>query len=238
MCHAGRTGAALPVVLRDGCRAYLSRRGELCRQPRRRTAPPPCEALDEHLADVIDLVRLHLGIHRQAQDLRRGLFGDRERSRGTMQMLVGDLLMQRQRIVEPRGNPPALQELAHALALGHANDEEVVNRNTLRRLRNYPDLRDPRQTLAITNSDTTASAIPLLEVAQLDSQQRGLEGIETPVVALDVMVVLLRLPMLAQLAHEVEPTGVVRSDRSRLAARTQVLPRVEREGRHRPHRPG
>src|SRR5205823_11660625 len=127
-------------------------------------------------------------------------------------MPVGHLLMQRQWIMEPRRDALALQELAHAIAFGDTNDEQVVDRPALHGLRDDPNLRLQRQALAVTGSDGPASSSPVREVAQLDAQKRRLQRVETAVVALDVVIVLLRLAVLAQLAHQRQALRLGRRD--------------------------
>src|SRR5947208_15580654 len=149
-------------------------------------------------------------------------------------MAVGHLLMQRQWIMEPRRDATDLQDLADAIAFGDTNHEEVVDRPALHGLRDDPNLRLERQALAVTGSDGPASFSPVRELAQLDAQKRRLQRVETAVVALYVVIVLLRLTVLAQLAHQRQALRVGRRDGTGFAAGAEVLPRVKPEAGHVP----
>src|SRR3989442_10438497 len=98
-------------------------------------------------------------------------------------MPVGNLLMQRQRIVEAGADATALQELAHAVALWHTHDEQMIDGATLRRLGDDPHVRRRGQEFAVTGGDGSASLIPPLEVPQLDSKEGRLDSVQTPIVA-------------------------------------------------------
>src|SRR2546428_13390601 len=101
--------------------------------------------------------------------------------------------MQRKRIVQSGADAAALQKLAHAIALWHTHDEQMIDGATPRRLGDDSHVRRRGQEFPVTGSDGSASLIPLLKVAQLDSKQRRLESVQSPVVAFHVVVVLLRL---------------------------------------------
>src|ERR1700733_16137448 len=60
-------------------------------------------------------------------------------------------------------------------------------------------------------------------------QQAGLEGVQSAVVPLDIVIVLLGLAMVAQHADLFRQAGIVGGDRACFAASPQILSRVEAE---------
>src|SRR5438105_11962109 len=138
-------------------------------------APP--EELGERVEHVIHLIRLHLRIHRETDDLLCGCLGHGERAVRKLKVPVGLLLMERQWIVEPSCNPAPLQELAHPVALGHPNHKEVIHRPSAWRLSNDSHLRRFRQMFPIPRRDGSPSLIPLVEAPQLDAKESSLKGV-------------------------------------------------------------
>src|SRR6266849_4367623 len=75
-----------------------------------------------------------------------------------------------------------------------------------------------------------SALVPAWEVLQLDTQDPGLKGVEAPVVALHVVVVLFCLPMIANHANLIRQFLVIGRDYSCLAARAQILSWIEAKG--------
>src|SRR5712692_5278768 len=75
-----------------------------------------------------------------------------------------------------------------------------------------------------------SALVPAWEVLQLDTQNPGLKGVQAPVVALHVVVVLLCLSMIANHANLLCQFLVVSRDNSRFAARAQILSGIEAKG--------
>src|ERR1700688_1566521 len=72
--------------------------------------------------------------------------------------------------------------------------------------------------------------VPAREVLQLDTQDPGLQGVQSPVVAFHVVVVLSCLSMITNHADLLRQFLVVGRDNSCLAARAQILSGIKAEG--------
>src|SRR5712692_6920077 len=83
-----------------------------------------------------------------------------------------------------------------------------------------------------------AGFIPLCQVTKLHRKPTGLDGIETAIVTLNVVIVLLGLAMVSNQLHALGHGLVIRCDRAPLAARSQVLSGVEAERRSFAHGTG
>jgi hypothetical protein len=66
------------------------------------------------------------------------------------------------------------------------------------------DVGHPRERGRVPPRDSLPGRVPGIELAELDPQERRLQGVEPAVVALGVVDVFARLPMLAQPAHRLE----------------------------------
>src|SRR2546426_10494675 len=83
-----------------------------------------------------------------------------------------------------------------------------------------------------------AMFVPFRQMAKLHAQYTCLDGIEPAVIALDVVEVFLRLPVITQ--HPDSPCDFRNVGRhgSRFAAGAQILARIEAEGGRAAHRAG
>src|SRR5438270_8646875 len=75
----------------------------------------------------------------------------------------------------------------------------------------------------------SALIIPIVQMAELYMENSGLNGIESSVVAFDFVVVLARLPMVAQHANSGCDVLIMRCDRACLAAGPKILARIKAE---------
>src|SRR5258707_8901100 len=76
----------------------------------------------------------------------------------------------------------------------------------------------------------TAQRIPLGKMLKFRWQDSGLDRIKPPVVPFDFVVILLRLRVIAQHPRFLRDGLIIGRDRTRFAARTQVLAGVEAKG--------
>src|SRR5271154_106826 len=83
----------------------------------------------------------------------------------------------------------------------------------------------------VTMCKRPAGGIPLREVTQLHRKPARLDGVEPPVISLDIVVILLSLTMVANHLHALGHSLVIRGDCARFATRSKILPRVETECR-------
>src|SRR5690349_22895158 len=97
--------------------------------------------------------------------------------------------------------------------------------------------RRAQQRVVLTGA-LAALLVPAREVAQLDGQDAGLDGVETAVGADELVDVLPRLTVVAHHAAITRQLLVIRGDRAGFAAGAEVLARIEAPGRRAPHRPG
>src|SRR6266849_3606934 len=74
-----------------------------------------------------------------------------------------------------------------------------------------------------------SALVPAWEVLQLDTQDPSLKRVQSPVIAFHVVGVLFRLSMITNHADLLLQFLVVGRDNSRLAARSQILSRIETE---------
>src|SRR5258705_10940569 len=78
---------------------------------------------------------------------------------------------------------------------------------------------------------------PLLETAQLDAQNGALQSIHAVIETFEHVVVLALLPPIAKHPHQLRAMGVARDQHAALAARAEILPRVEAEATEVAERP-
>src|SRR6266849_4668856 len=74
-----------------------------------------------------------------------------------------------------------------------------------------------------------ALLIPLRQVRELHMEKSSLDGVETPVITLNLVVVLLRLSVVADHPNLGRKICVIRGDSSSFSARAQVFPGIEAE---------
>src|SRR5580700_3687341 len=72
-------------------------------------------------------------------------------------------------------------------------------------------------------------------MAKFDSEKTGLHGVEAAVVALDVVVILFRLAMLAQHAHLASHFFVIRGRGAAFSTGAKILTGIEAERADMPH---
>src|SRR3954467_9188844 len=88
----------------------------------------------------------------------------------------------------------------------------------------------PDEELAVHPGDVASRRVPLVEVPELDGEERGLERVE-PAVRPDRFVLVLRSrpTVVRDDADPVRQRSVVRDDRAAVAEGAEVLPRIEAE---------
>src|SRR6266516_127773 len=72
-------------------------------------------------------------------------------------------------------------------------------------------------------------SVPVIEVGQLHSQQRGLQAVEALVVASANVLALRALAQIAKLSDAGRERGVARADGASVPQRSQVLARIKRK---------
>src|SRR5690242_15680539 len=91
--------------------------------------------------------------------------------------------------------------------------------------------RDPSrgEQLSVQRRAATPRVVPLVEVAELHTEDGRLQRVQTAVEALDLVHVLLALPVVTGQSEPVEEILVARHHRAGIAERTEVLARIEAE---------
>ena len=75
--------------------------------------------------------------------------------------------------------------------------------------------------------DERAAGIPLVQMAEFDSEEGGLEFIDAAVIALNFVVVADSRTVIPQNADFVGESGIIRGDRPGFAESAKVLARIE-----------
>src|SRR5262245_30992467 len=95
-----------------------------------------------------------------------------------------------------------------------------------------------RQEIVVPQRRSSTLSIPTVEVPKLDSEKTCLDGVKAPVVTLEIVDILLRLPVIADHPYHARDIFIVSGDGARLAACPQVLPRIKAERSRVSHRAG
>jgi hypothetical protein len=86
---------------------------------------------------------------------------------------------------------------------------------------------DSSEFLAITGSDFTSTSDPVIEVLELDAEERGLKLVQPRIATASRKVVAALSSIVAQLTHSLSKHRIVRGHGSSIAERTQILRRVK-----------
>src|SRR5579859_1439494 len=150
---------------------------------------------------------------------------------------MGILQVQRNWVVYCRSNAPMSKVSSKTFPVGNADHVKMVNRMCPGRLvGQHTRLNSGRQQSPVDSCTVSSLLVPDLEMPELDRQNPRLNRIQSTVVALDFMIVLLGLTMIAQLSDFLREREIIRCDRPCFAARSQILAGVKAEGAGRSHR--
>src|SRR6185295_17301116 len=94
-----------------------------------------------------------------------------------------------------------------------------------------------RKQCIVALGDFLTLSIPLLQMPELRPQKAGLNGIKTAIIAFNVVIVLLRLPVVTQQPAGLSQLFIIGCNRAGLSACAQVLAWVKAERRRMAHRP-
>src|SRR5262249_13624579 len=157
---------------------------------------------------------------------RRDALGDRQRADPEAPLLVAPLQVERQRIVQSRCNALRLQVSGESVSIPEAHHIEVIDRPASFCFERSGDVWNIGQQFVVARRGRATLRVPGLEVWQLRPQKGRLNGVQPPVVALEVVVILLRLAVLPEHPDGPRHLLVVGGDGSALATRAEVLPRL------------
>ena len=147
--------------------------------------------------------------------------------------------MKGNRVVDPCANSGFQKTRLQCFPILYTNDVEVVNTFRPGSLnRNYHRILHFRKQLVIPVGKIAPRLIPLGQMAQFHREPARLNGVQPPVITFDVVVILFCLAVIADHLHPLGHLFVVRSDRSRFAAGSQILARIKTERGSTPHRAG
>src|SRR6202020_2485477 len=119
------------------------------------------------------------------------------------------------------------QQLRQRRARGMAHGKEVIHARRRSTLAEEGELL--RQAGAQVRSVTATRRVPVVEVGELDPQQRRLQAVQPLVVADHGVLALAALAEVAQLSDASRQLRVAGADRAPVPQRAEVLARVERE---------
>ena len=146
--------------------------------------------------------------------------------------------MQRNRIVDAGANRCLSEVCLQSPAILHAHHVEVIHTPCPGCFPRHNDgVFGFCEELVVAVRELAARLIPLSQAAQFHGEHSSLNRIEAPVIALDVVVIFLRLPVVSNHLHALRHSVVVSRDRPGFAACAEVLSRIKAESRGAPHRP-
>ena len=177
-----------------------------------------------------------LPVNRKRQRLVRGRFGDRERPAPIPQAAKARLQVQGDRIVHLGADPAGLKIGAKVFPFRDANDELVVDMCALgrpRRKRHGADETGFVEQRFVPLRIAAARRGPVIEMRKLHAQDRGLERIEPEIRADQIVMIFDLAAVLPDRAHLARKRAVGRRHQTRVAERTQILRRKEREAAER-----
>jgi hypothetical protein len=133
--------------------------------------------------------------------------------------------------VPPGPNARRGEVLRESARIRRADDVEVPSRLASRRGRGELQIAHCVEALGVVAGGGAARLVPLVEIGQLSREHGGLKGVQASRVAEQLVVVLAPLAVLAEGTHSLGDSLVARHETTRVAEGTQVLGRVEAEGR-------
>src|ERR1051326_5164493 len=124
------------------------------------------------------LIRTKLWVHRQGKNFRSNALRYREAALAIAEPLVSRLQMQRDGVVNSGADLGRVKMLLQCVARGNTNNIQMINGAAVRcRVRPNHAI-DVAQQLVIKVSRNSALLVPVRQVAKLDGEHTGLQGIE------------------------------------------------------------
>src|SRR5213593_1461143 len=146
--------------------------------------------------------------------------------------------MDRNGVVNTRADAGGGQVPLQLVTVRCTNDIEVIDRIGPGRLTGEPNaVGQWREQLVVALGALTALFVPTRQMLEFDTQDPRLNCVESPVVALDDVMVLPGLAVVPQPSYFTCERLVVRGHRTGFAAGSQILARIETERGCPPHRP-
>src|SRR4051812_10045415 len=142
---------------------------------------------------------------------------------------VGGLQMDRRRVVDRAGDPAGVEMIAQRIALGAADDEEVVDVVAVGPRRGGGDHLAAGQPGAQGGGGVAAALVPVRQVAQLDLEDRRLQGVEAVGAGRQLVVMASPLAVGAEQAHLGVQRRIAGHQGAAVSPATEVLGRVEAE---------
>src|SRR6266508_1646405 len=169
-------------------------------------------------------------MHRQTQNLTRGLLGRRQSAAMDRDAIsIGRLQVDWDRIMDERTHALFPQMLAQAVAFVAAGDILMID--TLDSDGAFRQSQRSRREPVIVNSrDPSSPRVLFIQIFQLHAQDGGLQFVESRIEPGDVAHVSLAPAVLAQQSNSLSDFRVVRHDRAAIAQRAEILRRIEAEG--------
>jgi len=148
-----------------------------------------------------DLGFRELGIEWEAQAASGDPFSSRKRPWLVTERLIRGLKMDRHRVVQARLDALSKKALANTVAVLDLNDIEMIHGKHMRGVTGTHDPWEMFESLIVEERVLATLGVPLVKAAEFDSENRGLEGVKTPVVTNVVVGVPCRLTVVSQEAN-------------------------------------
>src|SRR5215475_495496 len=169
-------------------------------------------------------------MHRQTQNLARGLLGRRQSAAMDRDAIsIGRLQVDWDRIMDERPHALFPQMLAQAVAFVAADDvlmvDELDSDGAFRQSQG-----SRREPVIVNSRDLSSTRVLFIQIFQLHAQDGGLQFVEPRIEPGLIAHVSLAPAILAQQRYSLSDIRVVRHDRAAVAQRAEILRRIEAEG--------
>src|SRR5579883_3262733 len=179
--------------------------------------------------DAFDLGGGKLREHGKREYAGGGSFGDWKAARAIAERAVSVLEMKGDGIMNTRADAGGGEVLLKRVAVLHLDNVEVKDMaGGFARVRECDSGRRAEY-LVVRACGVVAKTVPFGEIAKLDGEDSGLEGVKPAVVAFDGVVVLFRLTVVPKHTYPRGDGFRTRGDGTRFSARAEILPWVEAE---------
>ena len=132
--------------------------------------------------------------------------------------------------MNPCADASCLQVLLQVFTVLHSDYIKMIDASGPRRFVRRNQALSASEKFVVVFRDFAALPIPLFQITKLHREESGLDRIQPSVVALNVVIVLLRLAVVAEHANFLRQLRVVSCYGSGFAASTQVLAGIKAEG--------
>src|SRR5262249_28861141 len=144
-------------------------------------------------------------------------------------MSVGPLEMEWCRVVNLSRDVRSGEMTLEEIAVLNPDHVEVIYRPGPLRFMRHRDRVHVLEELRVLTAVLATLSVPVRQVLELDPQNPGLDGVQSAVISLGLVMVLLHFAVIAKPAHAVGEAPIVGRHRTGLSTRAQVFARIEAE---------